>query len=110
MGHLPPSRGRRSQAEIALTRSPQQRSTLELDAPREKRLPHPKSEKQILLHLIYKYQKYVLYLCLSPGSSPLVATAGRKGKGVRRFDPGLGREEIFVPNGHNPLKSLDSKK
>jgi hypothetical protein len=31
------------------------RSTLELDAPREKRLPHPKSETQILQHLIYKY-------------------------------------------------------
>jgi hypothetical protein len=75
---------------------PQQRSALELDAPREKRLPHPKSEKQILQHLIYKYQKHVLYLCLSPGSSPLVATAGRKGKGVRRFDPGLGRGRKFL--------------
>jgi hypothetical protein len=91
--------------------SVQQRSTLELDAPRGKRLPHPKSEKQILQHLIYKYQNSLLYLCLSPGSGPLVATAGRKGKGVRRFDPGLGRgKKIFIPNGHNPLKRLDSKK
>jgi hypothetical protein len=56
------SSGNRSQ-------SPPQRSTLELDTPREKRLSHPKSEKQILQHLIYKYPEYVLYLCVSPGSS-----------------------------------------
>jgi hypothetical protein len=97
------SSGNRSQ-------SPQQRSTLELDAPRGKRLPHSKSEKQILQHLIYKYQKYVLYLCVSPGSSPLLATADEKERVCDVSTRASEGEENFYSNRHNPLKRLDSKK
>jgi hypothetical protein len=45
----------------------------------------------------------------SPGSSPLVCHDGTKGKGVRRFDLASEGKKIFIPNGHNPLKSLDPK-
>jgi hypothetical protein len=62
------------------------RSTLSLTRPRAARLARPKSEKPILQQVIYECQKLMLYLCLSPGSSPRHAGAGRTRKGRRRFE------------------------
>jgi hypothetical protein len=70
-------------------------ATLELDASGVKLLTHPKSEKQILQQSIYEQQKFVLYLCLSPDRArALPAVSGMEG--VRRFEPSLSREKIFV--------------
>jgi hypothetical protein len=52
-------------------------------------------EKQILQQLIYEQQKFVLYLCLPPGSS---ARGQRDEEGDKISRRGIGREEIFILN------------